>query len=237
MARNVTLERLITDFRAVTSVSLKASHNVSAREEQILHLERAQRWLWGDYVWPHLEIFRDIPMQAGQRYYAPPEEIDIGRITKIELRWSDRFRVLAPTITESNYGLYDSEMGVRNDPPQRWQIYEDEKFEIWPVPASNGPLNPGDSLNGTIRVHGTRHLRPLVKENDRADLDDQLIVLFAGASKLAADGAKNAPLIMDQFKKRYDDIKRGLTPKMKANMLGRNEEPCRTRFVTVYNDK
>lgn len=237
MARNVSLVRLITDLRAATRVSLQPSHNLSARETQILHLERSQRWLWDDFIWPHLLVSRDIPMQAGQRYYAPPADIDISRIQRIDMRWNDTFRAMGTVIDERNYAEYDSDDGARQDPPRRWRIHEDEQIEIWPIPATNGPALPTDSINGTLRVFGTRNLRPLVKDDDRADLDDQLIVLFAAASMLAADGAKDAPLVMDQFKKRYDDIKRGLTPKMRVNMAGRDDERPRTRFVAVYNEQ
>ena len=69
--------------------------------------------------------------------------------------------------------------------------FENNQIEVFPVPANNSQADGTDS----VRIHGIRNLSPLVAESDLADLDDQLIVLFAASEILArqtqADANKN----------------------------------------------
>ncbi len=87
---------------------------------------------------------------------------------------------------------------------------EDDRIELWPVPDQDARTGVGD--DGSIKVVGIRNLRPFRDETDVCDLDDRLIVLYAAAELLAAAGAKDAQLKLQQAAARYAKLKGDLTP-------------------------
>ena len=92
-------------------------------------------------------------------------------------------------IDNGHLSTWDSDLDERSWPVERWQVYEGEQIELWPIPADDANTT---SLEGRIKVVGIRSPRPLVDDADRADLDDRLIVLYAAAEALAARGADDA---------------------------------------------
>jgi hypothetical protein len=193
MARNKTLLSLLQDFRAEIGASTNVAHNLSTRENHVRLLQRVQETLYDDHDWSHLRVRRDIALQAGQRYYDPPADISIERLEVIDVRYGDQWCRLADGITLQHYAAYDPDLDQRSWPVERWMVYEGDQIEIWPVPASNAePV----SLEGTLRMTGIRKLRPLVADDDTADLDDRLITLFAAADELASRGSEKAPLVL-----------------------------------------
>ena len=243
MARNKTLLRLLTDTRAEARLSLDAAHNVQARDGQINLIQREQERLWEDFAWPHLRVFRYIPVQAGQRYYdseaalmedgsTPAQQIPIDRIEKIEIKSDSQWLPMAPRIGIENYAAHDSALDERAWPPRSWQITEDEQIEIWPVPDSDADAT---DQYGYLRLTGIRSLRPLVNDDDRADLDDRLLTLYCAGAILAAAGAKDANLKLEAGAKHYGRLKGSLSKGGDFNMFGTTlrQEP-RRHVITRY---
>lgn len=214
--RGKTLVKLIDELRAEARISMNPAHNAQQRDPQIVLLQRIQEWLWQDFTWPHLRVERFELLQAGARYYDTPEDMDIDRIEKIEVRDSGRLYTLKPEIGAAQYNLYDSQLDQRCSPAERWRISEDEQVEIWPIPAVDGDAT---TLEGQLKFTGIRKLNPLVADSDRADLDNRLLVLYAAAELLAASGAKDASLKLSQANKLYTKLRGGLTPRRKFKMF------------------
>jgi hypothetical protein len=215
--RGKTLIKLLDEYRSEARVSMNPAHNAQQRDPQIALLQRIQEWLWNDFTWPHLRVERFDMLQAGQRYYDTPDDMDIDRIEKIEVRDGTRLRCLLPGIDEKHLNAYDPVMDVRVDPARRWRISEDEQVEIWPLPATDADPT---TLEGQIKFTGIRTLRPLVADADKADLDNRLIVLYAAAETLAASGAKDANLKLSQANKLYAKLRGNLMPRRKFKMFG-----------------
>lgn len=237
MARNATLEKILTDTRAEARLSLDAAHNVQARDMQINLIQREQQRLWEDFAWPHLRVHRFIPLDAGQRYYdplaalteagaTPAQQITIDRIEKIEVKSDSQWLVLSPGIDASCYAAHDSALDQRAWPPRRWKISEGDQIEIWPIPDTDASTGQ----EGYLRLTGIRSLRPLVAESDRADLDDRLLALYAAGALLAAAGAKDAQLKLEAAARHYGRLKGALSQTGSFNMFGaglRSPEPRR----------
>ena len=216
MARNQTLLTLLQDFRSEARLSGNPAHNTAVRDTQVRTLQRLQEWLWEEYDWPHLNVERFMPVQAGQRFYSPPEDVTIDRIRKIEVRYGEQWCELAPLIPSEAYSHWDSERDERSWPVTRWRVYEDDQIELWPIPDDNAD---GATLEGMLKITGTRNLRPLVADTDRADLDDRMLVLYAAAEALAATGAQDAQLKADAAQKRVLHLT-GNASKVKTFRLG-----------------
>jgi len=233
MARNTTLLRLLDLYRAEARLSLNPAHNAQTRDAQVNHLQRIQNWLWSDFAWPILIVERFSEVQNGQRYYSPPEDIDIDRVLSIAVKHDDVYCDLKPGVDDEHYAAYDSEKDERQWPPQRWKIAENEQIELWPIPDSNYAT---DTQEGRIKIRGIRKLQPLVDDADRADLDDRLITLFAAAEYLAGQGAKDAQLKQSQALAHYAKLRGGQTPRKKFGMFTRTSEDYVRRVpIGVYN--
>lgn len=235
MARNTTLSRLLDMYRAECRMSLNVSHNNQDRDRQVLDLQNTQEWLWEDFDWPLLRVDRQLNLAAGQRYYEPPEDLHIDRIDRIEVYHDAAYQRLTPGIDDVHYTAYNSALDERQWPPQRWRLAEDEQIEIWPIPDGNANLT---TLEGTLRVTGIRKLRPLVNNDDRADLDDQLIVLWTAAEYLAGSGDKRAGLVLEKAKGRYAKLRGAQMPRKRMTLFGiedmsHNRE--RRIPIAVYN--
>ena len=181
MARGTSLAVLINDLRAEVGHSLLPSLGKATRDVLINQLQRVQRRLWDDYNWNFLKVRRDLSINAGQRYYDLPSDIVFERITRVETKHGDNWSKLMYGIGADEYNQYDSDADERSSPVRRYDNYENNQIEFYPVPANNSQSNGTDS----VRIHGIRNLTPLVAESDTADLDDQLIVLFAASEILS----------------------------------------------------
>jgi hypothetical protein len=234
MSRGTTLVKLLDLYRHECRLSVNPAHNPQDRDRQVSHIQRTQEWLWEDFNWPLLRVERTFPTQAGQRYYDFPEDVHIDRIEKMEVFYDSAYCPLQPGIDAQHYTAYNSDLGERQWPPQRWRISEDEQVELWPIPDSNAdPV----TLSGTVKVTGIKNLSPLVADGNTADLDDRLIILFCAAEYLAATGAKDATLKLDQANKRYSKLRGAQMPRRKFSMFGVGQPQDRERRIpiAVYN--
>lgn len=228
MARKTTLVKLLDDLRAEARLSLNPAHNLQQRPAQVHLLQRVQDRLWEDFAWPHLRVERQQPIQAGQRYYEPPEDMRVDRIEKVEIYTDGAWRLVAPGIDPEDYTAWNSDLDQRSWPPRRWQVYEDETVEIWPISDTNAD---DDTREGYLKFTGIRNLNQLVDEGDRADLDDRLLVLYAAAEMLASSGAKDAQLKLDQANALYARLRGHLTPRKQFRMFGIGEPLAPRRIV------
>jgi hypothetical protein len=233
MARNSTLVHILDLYRAEARVSQNPAHNNQVRDTQVKLLQRTQEWLWDDFAWPLLRVDRFVEIQDGQRTYSMPADLDIDRISKIEVFHDTAWCELKPGIGAEHFTAYNSMLDERQWPPQRWRITEDEQIEIWPIPDTN---YDSTTKEGWLKITGIRRLRSFVADSDRADLDDRLIVLYAAAETLAATGAKDANLKLDQANKRYAKLRGAQMPAKVFKMfgIGQDQRPRRVP-IAVYN--
>lgn len=229
MARQTTLVRLLDKLRVAARLSLNPAHNAQNRSSQVTFLQVEQERLWSDFDWPHLRVERQVAIQAGQRYYDTPEDIAVDRIERIELFSDGAWRPLCPGIDAEHYNAWNSDLDERSWPPRRWKIHEDEDIEIWPIADTNGVAA---TLEGYIKFIGIRNLNDLVADDDRADLDDDLLVGYVAAQMLAASGAKDAKLKLDAANARYAKLRGRLTPRRTFKMFGIGETP-QPRRITI----
>lgn len=230
MARSVTLVKLLDDLRAELHVSLNPAHNAQVRDKQVKALQSTQEWLWEEFTWPHLRVQRNYPLQSGQYLYDIGTDFDIDRIERIEVKDGGVWRPVVPGIDASHYAVHDSEIDQRAWPVRRWRIYENEQIEVWPRPDQNGTA---DDLEGYLKVTGIRRLNPLVADNDRCDLDSQLIYLYA-ASKLEPE-SKYGKHALNIANRRMAKLKGNLTPRRQFKMFGiGRSEPPRRMFVSAF---
>jgi hypothetical protein len=231
VARGATLIKLLNDLRAECRLSLNPANNPQDRDRQVIALQRAQELFWSDFAWPHLRVERFIELQAGQRYYGMPVDLDIDRITAASVRYGTVYTPLCWGIDDAHYAAYDSDLDVRADPAQRLMITEDgqdQMLEVWPIP--NTDFDPV-SLDNRIKLVGIRKLNPLVADGDRADLDDRLIVLYAAAEYLASIGAKDAQVRQDKANKLYLKLRGSLMPRRKFRLFGGDDYATKPRIV------
>lgn len=229
MSIGTTLGKLLNDYRAEARLSLNPAHNAQNRDVQVHMLQRVQERLWEEYTWPHLRVTRDVGISAGQRYYGVPADMKIDRIETLSLFSDGGWHDLSANINPEHLTTYNSDLDERAWPPARWQLHEAEDIEIWPVPDRD--VN-AETMDGTLRFSGIRDLAPLVEDSDRADLDDRIIVLYAAAETLAASGAKDAELKLNQANTLLRSKRSGLTPRRSFRMFGTGkiETPARMRI-------
>lgn len=227
MARGTTLGELIDGTKTAARYDPNPALSVNFLPLIKQTLKHTQERLYEEFDWPFLRIRRDKVMAAGQRYYDIPTDMNLERIQKVDIRYGDRWLPVERGITLENYNIYDSDADLRVDPVLRWDVMDTgdgEQIEVWPIPITDG---------ANLRFTGIRKLKSLVATADQADLDDQLIILYAAAELLG--GAKNpiAQAKLSQAKKLKDTLQGRVTKTRKNSfVLGgeRTEEPSLARM-------
>ena len=218
MARGTSLGQLIEDLRSEVGHSLQPNLGKATRDVLINQIQRVQRRLWDDYSWPFLRVHRDITISAGQRYYDLPSDIVFERIERVEFKHGDVWDKLHFGIGADQLNQHDSDNGVRSSPIRRYDTHENNQIEFWPIPANNSESDGAYS----VRIHGVRNLSPLIAEADTADLDDQLIVLYAAAEVLARQRQADAQNKLAQAQAHYSRLK-ARTAKTETFVIGGGE--------------
>lgn len=221
MARGKTLLKLLQDLRAEIRASGNAAHHASSRESHLLTLQRVQEDIYDRHDWPTLRVKRTIDLQAGQRYYDTPGDINIDRLETIDVRYGQQWCPVQYGINSTHYSTWDSDLDERSWPIQRWMVYEGEQIEVWPVPASNADTV---TLDGRLKIVGIRSLTPLVADDDTALMDDRLIVLYAAAELLAASGAKDAPVKLQAAQTRERMLTSNMSKIKEFSLSGRSSD-------------
>jgi hypothetical protein len=219
--RGKTLGQLVTMLRAECRHSVIAAmgQNNLPTLEQVLR--RTQESLWDEHAWPFLMVERDEALMAGQRYYAFDPDLAFERVDAIsvKVKYGGNWKPVGYGIGLPQYNASDSDTDVRNDPICRWQAYEGDMYEVWPIPASNS--------SQSLRMRGVKKLSPFIAASDRADLDDNLIVLFAAAEILTNQGAKDAQAKTLLAQRRLERLK-GQQQKRGMFVMGGGVDPRMT---------
>jgi hypothetical protein len=209
--RGQTLATLIDNLRAEVGHSTNVAHGVNAEDYLKRTLRRTQEWLWGDWNWPHLLVYRLIPLSRTQRYYSVPADVPFERILQDQVyaKDGDQWRPMIFGIQQPQlFPQYDSDRGDMSWPPTRWDVAEDPgdtagnidnfgQIEVWPIP----------SMDGEMKIRGVRVIRPMVEMSHRCELDGDLLVLYAAAEILARQKATDAEAKGAAAAQRYKMLK------------------------------
>lgn len=174
--RGASLGNLIQSLRRELRLAESPALGKNTREGHAHALRSAQDRLFAEHNWPFKYIRRDVPMAAGQRYYAPPDNLDLEDIRTVSMLYSGQWASVAKGISTANFNTFNSDIDQRCDPVLRWDFYNDptdngDMIEVWPIPATDALV--------TVRFEGLRKLGALVADTDVAELDDTLLVLTA----------------------------------------------------------
>ena len=201
MPAGQTLDQLVTALRAEIGDSTNISMGAAALPGLHQTLRRVQETYYADFNWPHLRVFREEEILAGQRYYTFNADVDFERIFGAWARESDvtnpEWREIGYGITPADYNVTNSDAGIREDYIRKWSHYEGNQFEVWPIPATPG----------AIRFRAMKTLAPLIAGTDTCDIDGTLLVLTAAAELLARSKAQDAPLKLAMATSHYNRLK------------------------------
>lgn len=197
MARGTQLLQLVTMLRSEVGRSTSVSVGVDDLPGLKTKLQRNQELLYDEYDWPFLrEIFPRKQLNAGEQYYDFPLGLNLERVETVYVWYNNIALPLTRGIDETHYSIYNPYLGVTSEQCMRWDVRwtgVKEQMEAWPIPATNTQL---------VGFTGIRTLRPLIQDNDAADLDDQLIVLTTAAEILARQGSESAEAVAGAAKER-----------------------------------
>ena len=232
MARNTTLQVLLDDLRAESGHSVQANLGKATETMMLTLLNRVQRRLWEDFSWPFLHTKKDTLMSTNEQYYDVPTGLTLERIESAEFKWGNRWERVPYGISPAHYNQWDTDQGVQSWPIMRYQAYGDVpgQIEVWPLPSQNGDATTGE---GTLRFRGVKNLNRLTAKTDTADLDDQLIVLFAAGELLARQKSPDAQMKMGQAQAHYTRIKGRLSKGEPIVFGGEDPNSYRTRGPIV----
>jgi hypothetical protein len=196
MEVGVQLSELRRRLMAETFQSLNPNQTTSAAPFYNYQLDRTQREQWNDIEWPHLTIYKDMPMVAGQRYYDYPPQLPFDSIFRIWWPEGVNWVPLDYGINPQTYATMGGE-NVQAWPPRRWancatyneitmQTQPAAQFEVWPTPGPSTPFS--------LRIEGNAPLNSLIEDTDICVIDATLIVLFAASEILAMQKSESASL-------------------------------------------
>jgi hypothetical protein len=187
MARGATLLSLVDAFRAETRQSTQLSVGTDSLPHVKQLLRRTQRLLYEKHFWSFLSNIASKNIVAGDRYYDAPPELNMDRIERVVVIYNGQPIPIIRGVSFEEYAQYDPEADERSSPVERWDLRwtgSETQIEVWPLPSSSMKL----------KFLCMRPLRPLVENDDVADLDEDLIVLFAAAEELAAQKSRDADM-------------------------------------------
>lgn len=192
MPLGVALSELRYELRAEIYQSLLAAHGVSAIDMQNAILERSQRELWNQYVWPHLKYHKDMTVPANTRFVDFTSDIPFENIVQVWYQESGQWLKLGYDFSNYMYTQFGGE-STKSWPPQLWRNVVTVtsgltdfagKMELWPIP--NQAVN--------LRFDAQAPLNPLKADTDKCMIDSTAIVLTAATELLGAQKSEVAQL-------------------------------------------
>lgn len=244
MARGTTLTNLLARLKAELGYSQDASATASDATLTLL-LANKQRWLCGEFDWPFLDHKWDISLAAGSRFVSLPTatsttddlgatlSINFERPVHVSVNWANWWQPVFEGIDDRELNMRRSSQGEAQDPVQKWRMTTDtseaasaDKIEVWPIPASAQ----------TLRIQGQREPIALTSANEKADLDDTLLVLFVAAELLARQDQHDAQLKAGLAQKRLASVRANYPVPYRKMVLGRMDSRLTTkRIVSIGN--
>ncbi len=228
MARGTQLTLLVDRLRAEVGHSTNVSVGVDNLPMLKQIIRRTQETLYDEYDWPHLRILPTKAMAAGQRYYDFPTNLNYERVEEVVIWYSGNPHPLRRGVGFAEYAQYDSDSDERSEPGLAWDIRHtgtNEQFEIWPIPTTN---------TQTVQFKGIKNLDALTDDADLAELDDQLIILFAAAEILARQKSQDADIKLAAARSRFNRLKartRGDSPVVALGQGDGDRRPLRGQTV------
>lgn len=220
MARGKSFGELIADLRIAARYDPNPALSLNLVPLMQSTIRNTQERLYDEFDWPFLRVRRDKVLSAGQRYYDIPVDLNLERIIAVDVQDGGKWIPVERGITLDHYSSIDSDLDHRNDPVRRWEVMDTgsgEQIEVWPIPATDGAL---------LRFTGIRKLKPLVENGDNADLDDQLIVLFAAGELMGGVKNPDAQIKFSQGKKRKEILQGRVTKRRNNSFVLGGEVPC-----------
>lgn len=229
MARGTTLEQLLSDLRAEIGQATNTSVSRASVDMLTALLERTQERLWNDFDWPHMRVERDVRMEAGDRYYDFPTDIDLTRVERVEVKHGGRWIPVTYGINSSMFEVTDPDLDERMDPVRYWDYYNGttaspvNQFQVFPIPATNGTVATKELH---LRFTGIKNLRSLTAMSDVADLDDQLLILYSASQILARLKSPDAPAKLEEANLHYARLKGRQAGKTQPFKIGGAVDDC-----------
>ena len=223
MARNQTLQELLSDLRAECGLAASSAVGQSENPSLKVLLKRTREMLYDEYDWPHLDgVWFDQTLSAGQRYYSFPAGLNYERATKLYVKWGSIWQPVKYGFEPIHYNQQDSDNNQRADPVLRWRVYNGTQYEVWPLPATAV----------SVRFIGTTALGALEADSDVCELDGTMVVLFAAAERMADKPrgkvlAANASRRLAQVKSRSNNAGESFRPGSE------HQEMLKPREITV----
>lgn len=223
----------LSNIRTLVKAEIGVSITVGTQKDGILNtlISDTQIWLSSEYDWPFLEDRWDDQVGAGSRYRSVPTTaaiagantpINFERPVRVDVKWASLWSPVEYGIENSEYNIFDSDVGNQSDPIQRWRMAGETaggglQYEIWPIPASQA----------TVRFTGQRTLDALTADANKADLDDMLLVYWVAAAY------KGSEALIAQAQNRLNRL-RGVYPaREKSYIVGRSGGPDGNRVQPV----
>lgn len=198
------VEMLRAELGRATSIAVGVADIAGLK----IKLRNRQEMLYDEWDWPFMQERFNRPLKSNERYYDVPPGMNLERIEEAWVYFGQLPREVERGIDERDYAYFNSDIGIVADPVLKWDVRSTgdvtsenpnlEQIEVWPVPASDSQ---------TMVWRGVRQLRPLIKDGDVADLDDQLIVLLTAAELLEKQGSASAGSMKELAARRIQKIK------------------------------
>jgi hypothetical protein len=234
MARGTTLGDLVNQLRIAAKLDPNPALSINLVPSMKRELAYTQERLYDEFDWPHLKITRDKELQAGERHYDVPDDMNLERIIAVDVRWGGRWLPVERGIGLDQYNQHDSDADIRVDPVLRWDVKDTgtgAQIEIWPVPLTD---YDAESKDGALRFTGIRQLNQLVANSDRADLDDQMVVKYVAASMLASRKDADAQVKLAEARSRKKTLQGRITKTRRNSFgLGTGRGDCASRPGSV----
>jgi hypothetical protein len=204
MARGTTLGELVDMLRYEAGRSANVSSGVDNRDAEKHLLRRTQEELYFRWDWPFLRVDPYKSLDKDNQWYDVPSGVNLERIEAVYSWWNGDPRPIDRGIGVAEYAEFDTDNGESSDPVLKWDIKYNpgtatEQIEVWPLPNSN---------DQRLQFFGLRPLNALTEEEDTADLDDVLIVLFAASEVLGRQKSQDAQIKLARAEQRFADIKK-----------------------------
>lgn len=226
MSRGLTLGQMLADLKAGSQLSTSAVLGNQANDELTLLINQVQQTLYAEYDWPFLNTYRDLTLNAGQRFYDFPAELVEESARRAEVFYSGEWLPLIYGIERHHHNQFDSTADERSDPTLRWRVIRapaqpTEQIEVWPIPVTSSM---------TMRLYGKLACSRLVADADVSVIDGNLIVARAIALKRA--GQKDGKEKAAQAERLYWAL-RGGSSKGDSFRMGDKQPPAGRRGVTI----
>ena len=222
MAFQATFGSIVEMARSEARLSSNSSRGIDHLDHVKQLVKRIAQSLADDFEWEHLNLNRDynesrVMLQAGQRLYDFPTDLNVQTIGGMWLKWGNIWRRVDYGIDFANYSGLDPDNCARADPVLRWDFRDQSQFEVWPVPASNG--DAAAPYSNWVGFEGQKKATVYTQDSDRCDMDDIVVALFTAGELLAENGQKAASdLKMAAGTRRFNQLRGGMSSKVRFTM-------------------